>query len=146
MRSLQESWRGEMRTRLQPFRWRWDSSHCNEYSKHIFPEMKLLGLVLNFYIHVSGSNFYIPMICLIWNLNFPVLCENSQQDLREKGWELPPSGGRGQFPLLPSASCSLAESSHNWPTYKSPIRKITDNKWKELIPCTLKRPKFGNGP
>jgi hypothetical protein len=30
--------------------------------KHIFPEMKLRGLVPNFYIHVSVSHFCIPMI------------------------------------------------------------------------------------
>jgi hypothetical protein len=30
--------------------------------------MKLRCLVTNFYIHVSGSDFYIPTIGLIWNL------------------------------------------------------------------------------
>ncbi len=51
--------------------------HCNENSKHIFPEMKLQGLVPNFYIHVSGSDLYIPMTCLIWNICFPVLHERT---------------------------------------------------------------------
>jgi hypothetical protein len=41
--------------------------------KHIFPDMKLCGLVPNLYIHVSGSKLYIPTIGLIWNLYFPVL-------------------------------------------------------------------------
>jgi hypothetical protein len=31
-------------------------------SKQICPEIKLRGLVPNFYIHVSLSNLYIPMI------------------------------------------------------------------------------------
>ena len=132
MRSLRESWRGEMRTRLQPFKWRWGSLHCAENSKHIIPEMKLRRLVPNFFIHVSGSNFYIPMICLIWNLYFPVLCERTLSMIGEKGRELPPSSGWGQFPAIPSASCSWAESSHKWPTYKFPIWKITDHKWKQL--------------
>jgi hypothetical protein len=35
-------------------------THCTENSKKIFPEMKLRGLVPNFYIHVSVSNLYIP--------------------------------------------------------------------------------------
>jgi hypothetical protein len=35
--------------------------------------MKLLGLNPNFYVHVSGSNLYFPMISLIWNLYCPVL-------------------------------------------------------------------------
>jgi hypothetical protein len=39
--------------------------HCTENLKHIFPEMKLHGLVPNFYLDISGSNLYIPMIGLI---------------------------------------------------------------------------------
>ncbi len=34
-----------------------------ENSKQIFPEMKLVGLVPNFCIHVSVSDLYIPTIC-----------------------------------------------------------------------------------
>ncbi len=45
--------------------------------KHIFPEMKLRGLVPNFYILVSGSDLYIPTIGLIWNLCFHVLQERA---------------------------------------------------------------------
>ncbi len=30
--------------------------------------MKLLSLGPNFYIHVPGSDLYIPTICLFWNL------------------------------------------------------------------------------
>jgi hypothetical protein len=33
--------------------------------KHIFPEMKLCGLVPTFYIHVSVSNLYIQYILMI---------------------------------------------------------------------------------
>ncbi len=40
-------------------------------------EMKLRGLFPNFYIPVSGSDLYIPMIGLIWNLFFPVLRERT---------------------------------------------------------------------
>ncbi len=36
--------------------------HCTENSKQIFQEMKLRGLVSNFYIHVSVSDLYIPTI------------------------------------------------------------------------------------
>jgi hypothetical protein len=36
--------------------------HCTENLKQIFPEMKLRGLVPNFYIHVSVSDLHIPMI------------------------------------------------------------------------------------
>jgi hypothetical protein len=41
---------------------------CTENLKQIFPEMKLRGLIRNFYINVSGSNLYIPMIILIWDI------------------------------------------------------------------------------
>ncbi len=34
--------------------------HCTVNLKHIFPEMKQQGLVPSFYIHVSGSDLYIP--------------------------------------------------------------------------------------
>ncbi len=33
--------------------------HCTENSKHTLLEMKLLGCVLNFYIHVSGAAIFI---------------------------------------------------------------------------------------
>ncbi len=33
--------------------------HSTENSKYLFPEMKLRGLIPNFYIHVSRSDFYI---------------------------------------------------------------------------------------
>ena len=38
--------------------------HCTKKSKQIFPEMKLLGLVPNSYIHESVSDSYIPRIGL----------------------------------------------------------------------------------
>ncbi len=44
--------------------------HCSTNLKHIFPEMKLRGLVPSFYIHVSESNLYIPTMGLTWNLYF----------------------------------------------------------------------------
>jgi hypothetical protein len=47
--------------------------HCTENSKHIFPEVKLRGLVSNFYIHVFGCDLYVPTIGLILNLYFTVL-------------------------------------------------------------------------
>jgi hypothetical protein len=41
----------------------WDDiTHCADYSKQIFPEMKLCGLIPNFCIYVSVSDFYIPTI------------------------------------------------------------------------------------
>ncbi len=42
--------------------WRKNIVQCTENSKYIFPEMKLRGLVPNFYVHVSVSDIYIPMI------------------------------------------------------------------------------------
>jgi hypothetical protein len=36
--------------------------HYTENAKQILPEMKLRGLVLDSYIHVSVSDFYIPTI------------------------------------------------------------------------------------
>ncbi len=36
--------------------------HCNENLKQMFPEMKLGGLVPNFYIHVSVGDLNIPKI------------------------------------------------------------------------------------
>ncbi len=35
--------------------------HCSEILKQIFPEMKLRGLVLNFYIHVAEGFIYSTM-------------------------------------------------------------------------------------
>ncbi len=35
--------------------------HCTENSKHIFPEMKLHGLVLNVHIRVSVGDLNIPV-------------------------------------------------------------------------------------
>jgi hypothetical protein len=32
---------------------------------YVFPEMKLCGLVPNFYIHASVKDLYIPRICLL---------------------------------------------------------------------------------
>ncbi len=39
--------------------------HNNENSKQIFTEKELRGLSPNFYIHVSVSDYYIPMIGLL---------------------------------------------------------------------------------
>jgi hypothetical protein len=38
------------------------SKHCTENLKHLFQEMKLRGLLSNFYIHVPVSDLHIPMI------------------------------------------------------------------------------------
>jgi hypothetical protein len=75
-------------------------------NQNIFPEMKLRDLLPNFYIHVTGSDLFIPKICLIWTLYFPLLHERtlgSTHRSREKGRELPPIRGWRQFPALPSA-------------------------------------------
>ncbi len=66
--------------------------------------------------------------CISW--------ENSWLNRRsgEKGRELPLRSSWGQFPALLSApACGWAESSHQWPTHKFPLCKITDHKWKHLI-------------
>jgi hypothetical protein len=36
-------------------------AHCKQDPIYVFPEMKLRGLVPNFYIHVSVSDLYIPL-------------------------------------------------------------------------------------
>jgi hypothetical protein len=38
------------------------TAYSTENSKHIFPEMKLQGLIPNLYIHVPVSDLYIPTI------------------------------------------------------------------------------------
>jgi hypothetical protein len=68
------------------------------------------------------------------SLFFFIVWEKSQLNhrSREKGRELPPSTGWLQS--LPSPPfLGWAESSHKWPTYKFPLWKITDHKWKQLI-------------
>ncbi len=40
----------------------WDTPHCTENMKHIFPEIKLCSLVPNVYIPVSVSDWYILTI------------------------------------------------------------------------------------
>ncbi len=45
--------------------------------------MKLSGLIPNFFIHISGSNLYIPTIGLIWNLYFPVMHERTLSSIAE---------------------------------------------------------------
>jgi hypothetical protein len=52
--------------------------HCKKNPIYVFPEMKLRGLVPNFYIHVSVSDFYIPRICL-------PICP--QQKKADRSWE-----------------------------------------------------------
>jgi hypothetical protein len=51
--------------------------------------MKLQDLVPNFYIHVSGSDLYIPKICLIWSLYCPLLHEitlgSTQEQIEGQG-------------------------------------------------------------
>jgi hypothetical protein len=42
--------------------------HCTKNAIQLFPGVKLSGLVPSFYIHVSGSDLYILMIYLAWNL------------------------------------------------------------------------------
>ncbi len=100
---------------------------CTENSKHIFPEIKLCGLVPNFFIHVSGSDLSIPKISLIWNLYFPVLRERtlgSTAGAERRARELPPSSGWWQFPALPSAPAVEPRVQ----TYKFPIWKIMNHK------------------
>ncbi len=70
-----------------------------ENLKHIFPEMKLRGLVSTFYIFCTWDRYYLESLfsCFVW--------ENSQlsHSSGEKGRELPPSRSWQQFPALPSA-------------------------------------------
>ncbi len=45
----------------------YDTPHFPENAKQIFPELKLCGLISNFYIPVSVGHLYIPTI------NLPIL-------------------------------------------------------------------------
>jgi hypothetical protein len=90
--------------------------------------MKLRGLVTNFYMHVSGSDLYIPTVGLIWNLYFPVLHKITLNHRSgEKGRELLPSSGWRQFPALPSAPRVQPRVHIN------DQRTNMDHKWKQLI-------------
>ncbi len=71
------------------------------------------------------------MIGLIWNLCFPLLCERTFE--RREGQGTAAKQGLAAVPSPLLRSCGWAESSHKWPTYKFPIWKITDHKWKKLI-------------
>ncbi len=63
--------------------------------------MKLRGLNPNFFIHISGSDLYIPMIGLIRNLYFPVLHESTLGSTA--GADRRPRNRR-QVPCPPSAA------------------------------------------
>ncbi len=78
---------------------------CTENLKHIFPEMKLRGLVPSFYIHVSGSDLHIPTIGLIWNLYFPALCDRALSSTAgaERRAGGPAASRVGSSSTLPSA-------------------------------------------
>ncbi len=95
----------------------------------IFPETKLRGLVLNFYIHVSGSNLYISMISLIWNLYFPVwrertLGSTAGAEGRERNCRQPLLGG-SSLPFSPLLRVHINDQHTNFPVWK-----ITDYKQK----------------
>jgi hypothetical protein len=52
--------------------------HHTENSKQILPEKELRGYSPNYYIHVSVSDFYIPLIGL------PILLQENRWTDREK--------------------------------------------------------------
>ncbi len=47
--------------------------HCNGNTIYVFPEMKLCGLILNSYIHVSVSDLYIS------RMGLPILLQQNRQ-------------------------------------------------------------------
>ncbi len=68
--------------------------------------MKLRDLVPSFYIHISGSNLYIPTIGLNLNLYFPVLrgrVLGSTTGAEIKAGTCRQAGGWRQFHALPSS-------------------------------------------
>jgi hypothetical protein len=71
--------------------------------------MKLRGLVPNFYIHISGSDLYIPTMGLIWNLFFPALRERTlgstagAEKRAGNCYQALVSSNSPQFPALPPA-------------------------------------------
>jgi hypothetical protein len=83
-------------------------THCTGNSKHIFPEMKLHGLIPKFYIHIPGSDLYIPIMGLIWNLYFPVLHERllgSTAGAKIRAGNFRLAGFGGAVTCLPHRSC-----------------------------------------
>jgi hypothetical protein len=63
-------------------------THCKENSKQIFPEKELRGHSLNFYIHLSVSELYIPTIDL------PILLQEKTHECgnRDCGRAIPRKG------------------------------------------------------
>jgi hypothetical protein len=90
----------------------------------------------NFYTHVSRSDLYIPMIGLIWNIYFPVLCEitlGSTTEAEKEGQGITAKQWLFAFPWPALPSCSWAKGSFKWPRFKFSIWKITDHKLKQVI-------------
>jgi hypothetical protein len=67
---------------------------CTENSKHKLPQMKLRGLVPNFFIRVTG--IYIFLLYCVRELS-------AQPQEWRAGQELPQSSSWQQFPALPSS-------------------------------------------
>ncbi len=112
--------------------------HCTESLKPIFPEMKMWGPRSQFLYSCIWKRFIYSHDRIGSNLESPFFLYCVRELL---AW--PQMSGEGQgtaakqwlsaVPCPPLRSCSCAESSHIWPTYKFPIWKITDHKGKQLI-------------
>ncbi len=105
--------------------------HCTENENHIFPVMKLCGLVPNFYV------IYILPQLVLFGLSIVLYCLRehlAQLQERREGQGTATKQRLATVPCPPLRYCGWAEISHKWLTYKFPIWKITDNKWKQWRP------------
>ncbi len=109
--------------------------HCTENSKLIFPEMKMRCLVPSFYIHVYGSDLYIPTTGLIWNLYF-LYCV---RELLAQPREQREGQGTAVKQLVVAVSCPAlrswgwAASSHKMTNIQIYNLENLVHKWKQLI-------------
>jgi hypothetical protein len=109
--------------------------HCTYKSKHIcleinwaasFPISTFMCLA-KIYIFPWSVLFGITVLLFCMKeLSAQLQDQTKGQGPAAKHWLM-------AVPCPPLRSCSWAGSSHKWPTYKFPIWKITDHKWKQLI-------------
>ncbi len=108
--------------------------HSLENSKHLFPEVKLCGLVSIFYIHVSGMIYIFPWL-VFFGISIFLYCvqELSAQPQERREGQGTATSWLAAVPCPLLCFCIWAESSHKWPTYIFPVWKIMDHKRTQLI-------------
>jgi hypothetical protein len=92
--------------------------------------MKQLNLVLNFYIHVSGSVLYIPTIDLMWNLFLYFVREFSAQPQERK--EGQGTAAKQQLAAVPALLPPPPQLSQKF-TKITNMENYGYHKWKQII-------------